>query len=443
MSTLTIHADGTGILCIDGHDPISEPGPDANTTRDRLLGAASRQAHDDGVDLVLHVTDGDDAALVVVRPDGSMEAMPDDPTPTPPPAPPASPAPPDLPAAPVSPVTPALPDLPVAPAPSASPAVRGWRAAPVMPAEPADGPQFAPTPVRRGRVPIDVLLDGPAAQAGGSTLFAAPLPSRGPAQVVGSLPDRTIVLANLKGGAGKTPLAIVVAQALAALAGHNDIALVELNPRGTLADRTIRSCTGDVTGLAAAARRDPGFGRSLRDLDPFISWQAEGWATVVCPTSITAGEGGLITPVDGDDVAAIARCLHHSQRVVIYDTGNNDVDAAWQRAITDADRVLVPVQWDPDTMQMAQRMITDMDRIGHGNLKGRVLWVGTHAPSRRPDRGLHRQYRHALEVSGWHVMDLPPDKHLAAETVIEWAKLSRRTRGAATAIARDLIEPTP
>lgn len=249
------------------------------------------------------------------------------------------------------------------------------------------------------------------------------------------LPDRIITLANLKGGTGKTPLAVVLAQALAQLAGHDDIAVIELNPRGTLAARAPSHTDLTITDLAAAARRD-GFATRPRDLDPYLSWQPEGWATIVCPPSIVNDINSLITPITSDDLDRIITALHSRFHILILDTGNNDLDAAWQHAITISDRIIIPVQWDPDTLTLTQNMVSDMDHLGHTGLKNRVLWVGTHAPIDRPNHAMKKSFSTALVDAGWTVHNIPADRHIAADATITWTKLARRTRKAATTLAK-------
>lgn len=247
------------------------------------------------------------------------------------------------------------------------------------------------------------------------------------------LPEATIVTANTKGGAAKTTVAIAVVAAAAHMAGHNDLALIDVNPSGNLAEHTISSAPANIINLAQAAQTED-FGQARTDLDPFVNWQPGGWLTITCPTSIVSNDGGLISDLDDADINNIIRALRHHCRLLLFDTGNNAKDPAWQTVIGLANKILVPVQWDPDTVIEAQKMITNMAAVGHTNLKQRILFVGTHAPNARPDRKRAKEYRQALEQSGWNVMDLPPDKHLAQGGVIEWNKLRKRTQEAAIAI---------
>ena len=252
-----------------------------------------------------------------------------------------------------------------------------------------------------------------------------------------ALPEITVVTANTKGGASKTTVAILTMLAAANLAGHNDAALIDINPEGSLADHTVRSGTENVIGLAKAAT-DPAFALTPKDLVPFLNWQPGGWATVTCPHSIVSNDGGLVTDLSEADVMAVMTAMRRTFSMLLLDTGNNSKDPAWQTAVSMADKILVPLQWDPDTMQRAERMLNDLHQLGHTKLKDRVIFVGSSGV--RPDRKREKKYRSALvDRDGWTVVDLPIDRHIASKGIIEWAKLQPRTRAAATSLVKEIL----
>lgn len=302
---------------------------------------------------------------------------------------------------------------------------------------------------RPAPAPIQAELPGPpapsapspatrdAAQIGGGLdLFSSSFTAADSGTAPTSLPEVTVVTANTKGGASKTTVAILTMLAAAHLAGHNDAALIDINPEGLLADHTVRTGVDDVIGLAKAASV-PGFAQSPKDLTRFLNWQPDGWASVVCPHSIVSNDGGLITDLSQADVEAVIAAMRRAFSMLLLDTGNNAKDPAWQAAVAVADTILVPVQWDPDTMVRAQRMLNDMARVGHTRLKERVIFVGSSAV--RPNRKQEKTYRAALERDNWRIMDLPFDRHVASKGVIEWSRLNGRTRTAATALVKAIL----
>lgn len=124
----------------------------------------------------------------------------------------------------------------------------------------------------------------------------------------------------------------------------------------------------------------------------------------------------------------IITALRSRFHVIILDTGNNDLDAAWQHAITIADHIIIPVQWDPDTLTLTQNMVRDMNHLGATHLKNRCIWVGTHAPIDLPKRSIKKSFTTALTDAGWTVHTLPADRHIASDGTITWTKLAHHHR---------------
>lgn len=282
-----------------------------------------------------------------------------------------------------------------------------------------------PTPASLGSPPAASAEGGP------DQLFDRSFAATPDSRELMALPEINLAVANSAGGAGKTTISVLLAQAAAALAGHNDVVVIDINPSGNIVDRTRRTAPGDIHSLAQVAG-NPAFGRSPRDFDSFVNWQPGGWSTVVCPPSIISDQGEAIADVSGQELFNIASALRRVFRVQIFDTGNNPKNHAWQAAVRNSHKILVPVQWDPDTMIRAQTMVSDMRKMNHHNLKERVIWVGTHTPAGRPERRREKGYRQALLASGWTIKDIPPDRHIATKGIIEWDKLSPKTRRAAT-----------
>lgn len=259
------------------------------------------------------------------------------------------------------------------------------------------------------------------------------------ARSIATLPRRIVTVANTKGGVGKTPLAVVITQALAHLAGHHDLALVEINPVGTLRRRTRITHDGCLESLIAEAETNPDFGWSPRDLDTMLTWQDLPWAALPSAATARRPDGSYWPPLTCDATGLALDVVLKTCRMIVLDTGNDPRDAAWQEGLRRSDRIIVPVSWEPDVMGVAAQMIDDLAAERDlAQLKRDVIFVETHAPLNWPKRGRAAQYRAALHDDGWQVMNLPPDRHLAEGALIEWHKLAGRTRTAALALAQEV-----
>lgn len=256
------------------------------------------------------------------------------------------------------------------------------------------------------------------------------------------LPQCLVAVANVKGGVGKTTLAVTVTQALAHLAGHHDLALVEFNPAGTVRRRALVNGPGTVDDFIARALADPDFGRSQRDLDDIVTWQ-DAWAVI--PSAASARENNSTDwreAMSADHVDVALAALRKTFRMLVVDTANDPRDPAWQELITRADHIMIPATWDPDVMALTTQMIKDMAAgISPDDLKRRIVWVTPPVKKRLWGTNRPARFHDSLVNDGWTVLTLPLDKHLAEGGVIRWDKLAAPTRKAATTIATTLVTP--
>ena len=255
-----------------------------------------------------------------------------------------------------------------------------------------------------------------------------------------SLTRLTYMVANRKGEAGKTPISVLLAAAFATKR-PNDVVLVDLNPVGNLALRTVQSTTATVSDVVAALReldRLP----YASDLDGLMNWQPEGYHAIPSRDSLVIQQEGdepvLAPRLSLHDFDLLSRSLHANAHVLGLDTGNNDGDEAWQRASELSDVLVVPVKWDPPTCTQAGQMLDDLVKLGRSDLARSAIVVPTWGPAEVVDKGRAKDFEAYFRSKGHRVMPIPPDPHLAGKGVITWARLKPATRDAALALAREV-----
>jgi len=251
----------------------------------------------------------------------------------------------------------------------------------------------------------------------------------------------TWMVANKKGGAGKTPLSVVLAAACASVRPH-DVALVDINPVGNLA---LRAGTPDgartVTEVAewlATLDRVP----YEAELFDGAGWQEPGgWRAITSRTSVVVADESkaatLAAPLTEAQLERVLAALAVATRVVGIDAGNDHGTQVWQTAASHADVLLVPVKLTPDTCVAAGEMLADLQKLGHADLVARrTLIVATKGPADVVDAKQAKAFRDYFVRQGYQVLDLPTDPELAGKTTIRWDRLRPATREAGLAIAR-------
>lgn len=235
-----------------------------------------------------------------------------------------------------------------------------------------------------------------------------------------------ILVANTKGGAGKTPLAVVMAEALASTRG-GDVALIDLDPTGDLCHRA-GSHESSLSSLVAVAQA----AHSWSDLTGTMAWQEDSRLWVV---------GAADEHVSGPGLAAVISALSAGVRIFVLDAGNSDREEVYRAATQMADQLVVPVNWDEATVRFGAAPTTSrLFARGLRQLALRAIVVGTHAPFRWPNRAQKAQYMAEFTRLGHAVIELPSDRHLDAGGAIRWNALRPRTRTAAQMLTNKIMD---
>jgi MinD-like ATPase involved in chromosome partitioning or flagellar assembly len=243
---------------------------------------------------------------------------------------------------------------------------------------------------------------------------------------------RTICVANPKGGAGKTPAAMLIAEVFATERREASV-VGDLNPlRGTLGIRagvqdppyTIM----DVLQHHEWLRRP---GSAVGDLARFLRRQESG--ALVLASSEYAGEMRSLTT---EHCQLVRDLLMARYSTLILDTGNNEADATWQFAITTADVLVVPMRASRDHLWVAARMMAGLQaRPRMQQLIHNAIAVVTDPDGNRfgteDERWLSQHFAAVLYV--------PPDPGIA-KGALRLDRLSVGSRRAWTLVAAAVAE---
>lgn len=151
---------------------------------------------------------------------------------------------------------------------------------------------------------------------------------------------RTIVVANGKGGAGKTPTTVLLSAVFARYGGAGVVAWDSNQTRGTLGWRTEQGPhVATVLDLLPQAERLLGTGAQSADLAHFVHHQTSDRYDVLRSQPIQLAADQRVGP---DDVDNLWNVMAKYYRLVIVDTGNDESDPVWLQAVEHADQIVVP-----------------------------------------------------------------------------------------------------
>ena len=165
-----------------------------------------------------------------------------------------------------------------------------------------------------------------------------------------------IVLANPRGYAGKTTMAICLAGVLGVARGGGVCAFENHELRGTMSLRTVTNGTQRTTRdfIHNLSQMTPDQVRQA-DLSRYVRHQHAGnFDAMVTSRSFEK-------QLDGDEYRAASALLGRFYEVIVVDTANNEAHEAFQAAMEDATVLVVPTKWRPTHITPAA---ADVERHG-------------------------------------------------------------------------------
>ncbi|MFH8684685.1 hypothetical protein [Streptomyces lydicus] len=295
---------------------------------------------------------------------------------------------------------------------------------PLLPPELADGQlrprRGDPLARRAGRALRRVFASSPAAETAAVTQAAYAIQ-----QPVTS--GRQIAVSSIRGGAGKSTVAALLALTYAhyrsdpVLAVEADPALGTLPHR--LGAREVRWSGSDLAQIV-----DPSM--LITDLTGYLlPFAGGGWL-------LPGSQGSIGTRLDIDTYRVVMTSLRRHFAATVVDCETLPAEVARTALVTTQARVLVT----PATPEGVAATRSVLNWIGglHPGLLPTTVVVLTH-PS--PDSGVEvRRAAEHLGAGGAAVLPLPYDRHLAAGGAIRTELLGERTREAAARIAAEAMD---
>ena len=247
----------------------------------------------------------------------------------------------------------------------------------------------------------------------------------------------TVVVADPRGGSGKTTTSILLAGAFGNARGGGVLVLENHELRGTMhlrthaqgKDRTIRDLLG-----AQNYRGPSGEVVRIGELSAYARHQVAGQFDVM--VSETKRDRAL-TREEFESVHDLGSRFYS---VIIVDTANDESAENWRAAVQRADALVVPLKWRNDYSLPAIEMLEELQGSGDPRLQDlvrRTVVVASHNHGDLDARCQQHLKPYFLERTK-AVIEITPDPHIAEGNVIEHDQLSAATRRQAERLAAEV-----
>lgn len=246
----------------------------------------------------------------------------------------------------------------------------------------------------------------------------------------------SIVVANPKGGAGKTPTTLLLAGGLGQARGGGVVAWDNNELRGNMHLRTHdTNPRATVTDMLQAMSMLTQPDARLGDVAAYLRHQVSGQYDVLTSATTTYAQ------IEAKDFAQIHRLLSRFYRVLVIDTGNNEGSSNWREAMKAADVLVIPIKWKSLSCAAAVQMLEELERQGPGaqQLIQRAVVCVSNGPG-DVNKEVEKQLRPYFQSRAAAVVDIPTDPHIAEEGPLDHAALQPTTRRAALELAAKVAE---
>jgi cellulose biosynthesis protein BcsQ len=248
----------------------------------------------------------------------------------------------------------------------------------------------------------------------------------------------TIVVADPRGGSGKTTTSLLLAGAFGNARGGGVLALENHELRGTMHLRTdAQSSSSTIRELLAAQDNESLAADRVRmgDLSRYVRHQVAGQYDVLVSAT---NSGRALRKEEFDQVHHLAQRMYS---VIIVDTANNESAENWQAAIAKADALLVPLKWRNDYSLPAIEMLEELKAAGpaQADLVARAVVVASHGEGDLDSR-CRAQLQPYFARRTQAIIEIPPDRHIAEGNAILHDQLTKATRRQSERMAAEVAK---
>ncbi len=240
----------------------------------------------------------------------------------------------------------------------------------------------------------------------------------------------SVLVANPKGGAGKTPTSLCLAGVLASLRGNVVIVEVSDDP-GKLLFRSEHERTPAL-----------GLGELVRDVDQITTaGQLAGYTAPQTTRAHVIGTPGRRAPLDGDAVRRVVGKLDEFYSIRVMDSGNQYTSSAFVAALKATDVLVIPITAGGDAATDARLLLDELrDMGGHAADLARNAVVVRLIDGRTEHGHVLADIERMLDLYAIeHRLTIPYDQHIADRQQITFDLLERDTQEAFTALGAVVV----
>ena len=239
----------------------------------------------------------------------------------------------------------------------------------------------------------------------------------------------SVLVANPKGGVGKTPTSLMLGGTLAAIRGGS-VAIIEVSD--------------DPGALTFRSEGSPsrGLGELVADADQIRSaGQLAGYTAPQSSFAAVIGSVGWRPRLDDTAVTSVVGVVDDYFAVRVMDSGNQPSSPAFGAAVMSADILVVPIFDAGDAALEAAQLLEGLKAAGGhaADLAASAIVLRLHDGRPEHPQVVARVDRILTSHGITHQHSIPFDAHIAERGQLTLAKLARATRHALTGAAADVV----